>query len=134
MNRLEKLKPLALLLLRVGLGAIFIYHGYPKLFATLPRTVEFFASIGFPAFMVYVAGVVELFGGALLLAGLFTRVAGLLLAGQMAVAIWKVHLGKGILAVNEYEFPLVLALAAFVLVTTGPGLVSLDYAIFRDKA
>jgi len=134
MNRLEKLKPLALLLLRAGLGVIFVHAGYPKLFATSQQMLGFFASLGFPSWMVYVAGVVELFGGALLLAGLFTRVAGLLLAGQMAIAIWTAHLGKGILAVNEYQFPLALALAAFVLATTGAGMISLDYAIYRDKA
>lgn len=32
MQHLEKLKPVALLLLRLGLGVIFVYHGYPKLF------------------------------------------------------------------------------------------------------
>ena len=134
MNRLDRLKPMSLLLLRAGLGIIFIYYGYPKLFHASQQTFDAFARIGFAAYMVYVAGVVELFGGALLVAGLFTRVAGILLAGQMAIAIWKVHLGKGILAINEYQFPLVLALAAFVLVTTGAGVISLDYAVYRDKA
>jgi len=134
MNRLDKLKPLSLVLLRLGVGIIFIYHGYPKLFHPSQQTIEAFASIGFATYMVYVAGVVELFGGALLVAGLFTRAAGILLAGEMAIAIWKVHMGKGILAVGEYQFPLVLALAAFVLATTGAGLISLDYAIYREKA
>jgi len=134
MNRLEKLKPLSLLLLRAGLGIIFIYYGYPKVFATKPQMFEGFAKIGFPSFMVYVAGVMELFGGALLVAGLFTRVAGILLAGEMAIAMWTAHLGKGVYAVGEYQFPLVLALATFVLATTGAGIISLDYAIYRDKA
>lgn len=134
MNRLEKLKPLSLLLLRAGVGIIFIYYGYPLLFHPSQQMFEGFAKIGFASYMVYVAGVVELFGGSLLLVGLFTRVAGILLAGQMAIAIWKVHLGKGIYAVGEYQFPLVLALAAFVLATTGAGVISLDYAIYRDKA
>jgi putative oxidoreductase len=134
MNRLDKLKPLSLLLLRVGAGIILIYHGYPKLFHPSHQTIEAFASIGFASYMVSVAGVVELFGGALLAVGLFTRVAGILLAGEMAIAIWKVHLGKGVLAVGEYQFPLVLALAAFVLATTGAGIISLDHAIYRDKA
>ena len=134
MNRLEKLKPLALLLLRAGLGIIFVYHGYPKVFATTQQMFDGFARLGFPSFMVYVAGVIELFGGALLIAGLFTRIGGLLLAIEMVIAIWTAHLGKGLLAVNEYQFPLVLAVAAFVLATTGAGIISLDYAIFREKA
>ena len=134
MHALEKLKPLALLLLRWALGLIFVYHGAPKLFGNSQRFLEFFASVGFPAWMAYVAGVVELFGGALLILGLFTRIAGLLLAGQMVIAIWKVHLGKGLLAVNEYQFPMALAAAAFALAALGAGAISLDRAIFKDKA
>jgi len=134
MQQLEKLQPLALLLLRCGLGIIFIFHGYPKLFVETERYLKAFSQLGFPAYFSYIAGVVEFFGGCLLITGLFTRVAGLLLAGQMAIAIWKVHLGKGIYAVNEYEFPLVLAVGAFTLVTTGAGVVSLDRAIFKQKA
>ena len=134
MHALEKLKPLALLLLRWALGVIFVFHGAPKLFGNSQRFLEFFASLGFPSWMAYVAGVVELFGGALLIAGLFTRVAGLLLAGEMAVALWKVHLAKGVLAVNEYEFPLTLAVAALTLAAVGAGAISLDRAIFKDKA
>ena len=134
MHALEKLKPLALLLLRWALGLIFVFHGAPKLFGNSQRLLEFFASLGFPAWMAYVGGVVELFGGALLILGLFTRIAGLLLAGQMVIAIWKVHLGKGLLAVNEYQFPMALAAAAFALAALGAGAISLDRAIFKDKA
>jgi putative oxidoreductase len=132
--QLEKLKPLALLLLRCGLGIVFIYHGWPKLFGDSQGVLQFFANLGFPSWMAYVVGVVELFGGALLIAGLFTRVAGLLLAGEMAVAIWKVHLGKGVLAVDQYQFPLALAVAAFLLATVGAGAISLDRVIFKEKA
>jgi uncharacterized membrane protein YphA (DoxX/SURF4 family) len=118
----------------MALGVIFAFHGFPKLFRTSDGMFQFFASLGFPPWMVYVAGIVEFFGGLLLVAGLFTRIAGLLLAGQMAVAIWSAHLGKGVLAVSEYEFPLALAVAAFTLAATGAGPVSLDFAIFRQKA
>lgn len=133
MNNLEKLKPLSLLLLRCALGLIFIVHGMPKLFGDPQRVAQFFQNLGLPPFSSYVAGVVEVFGGGMLVAGLFTRLAGLLLAGQMGVAIWVAHLGKGVLAVREYEFPLVLAAAAFVLVTTGAGAVSVDRILFKDK-
>ena len=134
MHNLEKLKPLALLLLRWALGLIFVYHGWPKLFGNTQQAMQGFASAGFPAWMAYVAGVVELFGGALLIAGLFTRIAGLLLAGEMVVALWKVHLGKGLLAVNEYQFPMALAAAAFALAALGAGAISFDRAIFKEKA
>jgi uncharacterized membrane protein YphA (DoxX/SURF4 family) len=131
---MEKLKPLGLLLLRWGLGVIFVVNGYGKLFGEAKRITDFFVSVGLPAYMVYVAGAVEFFGGWLLVAGLFTRVAGILLAGEMAVAIWKAHLGKGVLAVHEYAYPLALAVAAFALATSGAGPISLDKLIFREKA
>ena len=134
MNFLDKLRPLALLLLRWALGIVFVFHGYPKLFTETHRYLDAFVRMGFPSYFSYIAGVVELFGGSLLIAGLFTRIAGLLLAGEMAIAIWRVHLSKGVFAVAEYEFPLALAVGAFTLMTTGAGVISLDRAIFKGKA
>jgi putative oxidoreductase len=133
MRSLEKLKPLAQLLLRCALGIIFISHGYPKLFGQTAHFVQFFSRVGLPSYFVYVAGVLELFGGCLLIAGLFTRAVGLLFAVEMSIAIWKVHLAKGVMAVREYEFPLALAVAAFTLATIGAGVISLDYPLFRGK-
>jgi putative oxidoreductase len=92
----------------------------------------FFVEHGLPAYFLYVAGVIEVFGGALLLAGLFTRPAALLLTLEMCVAILRVHLAHGYLAVHDYEFPLSLATACFLLATMGAGFISLDHAIFKD--
>jgi putative oxidoreductase len=133
MQSMEKLKPLALLLLRWGLGVIFVYHGYPKLFTHTQQAMQGFVHMGFPSYFVYIAGAIEFFGGCLLLVGLFTRIAGLLLAGEMAVALWKVHVPQGgVMAVQNYEFPLALAVGAFALAALGAGLLSLDYALFRE--
>ena len=131
MQSLEKLKPLALLALRVALGVIFIFHGKPKLFGQTANFMQFFVKVGFPAWFVYVSGVLEFFGGCLLIAGLFTRVVGLLLAAEMAIAIWKVHMGGGIYAVKNYEFPLVVGTAALTLAAVGAGLISLDQILYR---
>jgi putative oxidoreductase len=132
MQSLEKLKPLALMLLRVGLGVVFIFHGYPKLFTHTHETMGFFEKIGFPGYFVYIAGVVEFFGGLVLILGLFTRIAALLLAGEMAIAVLKVHLPQGtIMDVKNYEFPMILAVTCFALATMGAGLLSLDHAIYR---
>jgi putative oxidoreductase len=133
MQSLEKLKPLALLLLRVAVGVIFIYHGYPKLFGQTREAMQGFVHMGFPGYFVYIAGVIEFFGGCLLIAGLFTRIAGLLLAGEMAVALWRVHrIILDPLAVHNYELPLMLAVGAFALASLGAGGVSFDQAIFRE--
>jgi putative oxidoreductase len=122
-----------LLVLRIALGIIFIAHGYPKL-AHLRGEAQmqsFFVEHGLPGYFVYVAGVIETFGGGLLLLGLFTRAAALLLAMEMCVAIWKVHSGHGYLAVHDYEFPLTLATACFALATVGAGMISLDLMLFE---
>lgn len=135
MQLLEKLKPLALLLLRLGLGIIFIYHGYPKIFTHAHQTMEEFPRMGFPSYFAVVAGVIEFFGGWLLILGLFTRIAALLLAGEMAIAILRVHLPQGgFMAVSNYQFPLALAVGAFALVAVGGGAISIDRAIFKNKA
>ena len=76
MRILEQLKPLGLLFLRVALGIIFIFHGYPKLFTSTHQTMQFFIHEGLPGYFVYIAGVLEFFGGIMLIAGLFTRLAG----------------------------------------------------------
>jgi uncharacterized membrane protein YphA (DoxX/SURF4 family) len=67
----------------------------------------------------------------LLVLGLFTRPAALLLGMEMCVAIWKVHSAQGYLAVHDYEFPLTLAMACFALATVGAGLISLDQPLFE---
>jgi len=85
-----------------------------------------FVQHGLPAQFVYVAGVIEAFGGGLLALGLFTRPAALLLAIEMGVAIWKMHSGGGILAVHLYEFPFALAAACLALATVGAGAISVD--------
>ena len=134
MESLEKLKPLALLLLRLALGVIFLYHGLPKLTHS-QQWVQNFRHMGFPGYFAYISGVLEVFGGALLIVGLFTRIAGILLAVEMAIALAKVH---GLLthpaSVHVYEFPLSLCAGAFVLATVGAGLISLDQMLFARRA
>jgi len=133
MQALEKLRPIALLLLRVALGVIFIYHGYPKLFGHTRQTMDSFSHMGFPPYFAYLAGVIEFFGGCLLVIGLFTRIAGLLIAAEMAVALVQVHkLLEDPRAVHNYEFPLVLATAAFALAALGAGLISFDQVLFAE--
>jgi putative oxidoreductase len=133
MNFLKRWEPVTLLLLRFGLATVFIYHGYPKLFGGTERFVESFQAIGLPANVVYIAGVIELFGGIALALGLFTPVAGVLLVLDMAAAMWKYNLNEGISAVREYELPLILGLAALAIAASGGGPFSLDRLIFSKK-
>jgi putative oxidoreductase len=131
---LEKLKPLALLLLRLALGAIFIHYGYPKLFVHTRESMQWFAQHGFPSYFALISGVLEVFGGFLIIIGLFTRIAGLLLAGEMAVALWRVHgFFSHPLAVPNYQFPLMMFVGSFALAALGAGLLSFDQPIFERR-
>jgi len=68
MQVLERLRPLALLLLRLGLGIIFVSHGYPKLFGHSQQWMGAFQHMGFPPYFAYISGILEFFGGLLLIA------------------------------------------------------------------
>lgn len=133
MKWLYRLEPFGFLLLRAALGIIFITHGYPKL--VHPQNMQgVYVQHGLPSYSVYVSGVLELFGGSLLAFGLFTQVAAFMLALEMAAMIWKVYGGRGYLAVQEYEFPLVLATACFALATVGAGLISVDNLLLGGRS
>ena len=133
MQILEKLKPLSLLILRLALGAIFYNSGYRKLFVTTAATLADFHRMGLPAYLGYVAGGLELFGGILLIIGLLTRVTALLLAIEMGFVLIKVQIPQaGIYRVTNYQYPLVLFAATFALATVGAGLLSVDAATFES--
>jgi putative oxidoreductase len=127
----DRLQPLALLVLRAALAIIFIFHGYPKLTHTHGDLQRLFVEHGMPVYFSMLSGVIETFGGGLLLLGLLARPAALLLAMEMSVAIWKVHSVHGIYAVRDYEFPLALAAACFLLASVGAGLISVDHFVFE---
>jgi putative oxidoreductase len=130
MKFLKGLEPLSLLGLRLALGLIFLVHGYPKLVHPNDGMREFFVAYGLPGYFLGLSGILECFGSLMLVTGLFTRLAGLLLTVEMGVAIWKVHSAHGILAVKDYEFPLAVGVGCFVLATIGAGLVSMDHLVF----
>lgn len=134
MHHFEKLKPLAQLVLRLALAIIFIYHGYPKLFTERTQFYAAFPKMGFPWYFALIAGVLEFFGGCLLLVGIYTRIVAMLLTGEMVIVLWRVHMARGLLAVGNYEFPLMLAVGAFTLLTIGPGPASADRLILKSKS
>jgi len=133
MKSLNSLQPVGLLVLRLSLGLIFFSHGYPKLAHAGAGMQGFFVQHGLPGYFVYISGVLEVFGAVLLVLGLFTRGAALLLAIEMGVAIWKVHSGGGYLAVHNYEFPLAVLAGSFTLASVGAGRLSLDHPLFESK-
>lgn len=133
MKFLRSLDPLSLLALRLVLALIYIYHGYPKLAHPTEAMRQSFVSHGLPGYFLWLAGIIECFGALLLFLGLFTRGAALVIAIEMGVAIWKVHSLHGIMAVSDYQFPLALAAACFVLATVGAGSLSIDSILFGEN-
>ncbi len=127
MRYLDRLQPLALLVMRVALGAIMVGHGSQKVFGGLHHHAQFVASLGLPAWTGYLSSFTEFIGGLLILAGLFTRVAALAICIDLAVAIWKVHFHNGMMGNGGYEFPLAAATLAFALIFFGAGPIAFDH-------
>jgi putative oxidoreductase len=123
---LDRLQPLALLVLRIVLGVIMIGHGYSKVFGGLSHHVQFVSSLGLPGWLAYVSAVTEFFGGILVIAGLLTRCASIAILIDLGVAIVKVHWKNGLLGNGGYQFPLALAAIAFALVFFGGGPMAID--------
>jgi putative oxidoreductase len=129
---------LGLLLIRLVIGALFIGHGAQKLFGWfggygLKGTGGWFDSIGMKpgVTMALIAGLSELIGGSLFALGLLTPLAGILIAGTMAMAIMKVHAANGLWATaNGYEYNLTLLAVAIGIALIGPGRYALDAFLF----
>jgi len=129
---LDRLQPLALLVMRLALGAIMATHGYHNVFSGLHHHAQMVASLGMPQWLGYVSSFAEFLGGLLILAGFFTRPAAFVVCIDLVVAIWKVHLHNGLVGSPDrpgYEFPLAAATLAFALIFFGAGPISLDQVL-----
>jgi len=126
---LDRLQPLALLVMRLALGVIMVAHGYQNSFSHLREHVHLVASLGFPAWLGYVSSFTELIGGLLILFGLFTRPAAFALCIDLSVAIWKVHWHNGLMRDHGSEFPLAIASLAFALIFFGAGPIAIDHVL-----
>lgn len=117
--------PRALGLLRIVAAVLFMEHGAQKLLGIPP------SSHGSPEMfsLLWFAGVLELFGGFLLLIGLFTRPVAFILSGQMAVAYWMAHAPKSIYPVlNGGDAAILFCFVFLYLAAAGSGAFSADAA------
>ena len=125
------------LALRVPAGIIFAAHGAQKLFGWLggyglEGTGQWMDSIGLsPGYlMALLAGSAEFFGGLALIAGLLVRPAAASLAVAMLVAIFSVHIDKGLfMDKNGYEYALALLSISMALIISGAGRGSVDHTL-----
>jgi putative oxidoreductase len=118
-------------LLRIVAAFLFMAHGTQKLFAwpidEARDPAELLSLMG-------VAGVLETFGGALLLIGWFTRPVAFLLAGEMAVAYFMQHAPRGFWPIlNRGELPALYCFLFLYLAAAGPGPWSIDAAQSRRQ-
>jgi putative oxidoreductase len=114
---------LALLILRVVLGIIMLYHGWPKI-TDLGGTIGAFTGMGIPAPAVAAifSTVAEFVGGLLMVVGAFTDIAGLMFTIDMLGAITFVHAKNGFsVGKGGVEWPLLLVAAALAIALAGPG-------------
>lgn len=112
--------------LRIGAGLLYMEHGLQKLFGMFggigPNhgTVELMSQYG-------LAGVLETFGGLLIVLGLLTRPVALVLALEMLVAYFQIHAPQGGFPIeNRGELPLLYMLAWLFFAGNGAGPFSLD--------
>jgi putative oxidoreductase len=120
----------ALALLRIVAGFTFTLHGLQKFGALGGLGGKAAAAYS----LLWVAGVIEVIGGPLIILGLFTRPVALLLCGEMAVAYFMVHNRMGFWPLlNGGEITVLYCFLFLYLVTAGPGAFSLDGAV-RKKA
>jgi putative oxidoreductase len=115
-------QPRVLSVLRIVVGLLFMEHGLSKLFnfphGSLHPT--------FPS-LLFVAGVLECFGGALVALGLLTRPVAFLLSGEMAIAYFKVHAPRSFFPLqNQGEGAVLYCFIFFYLFVAGGGAWSLD--------
>ncbi|AQQ53170.1 DoxX family protein [Planococcus lenghuensis] len=129
---------LGLLIIRLVIGLLFAAHGAQKLFGWfggygLAGTGGWMDSLGLKPgkTMALMAGLSELIGGLLLVAGFLTPLAALLIAGTMIMAIVKVHLPNGLWSTaNGYEYNLAILAVVIGLALTGVGQYAFDALLF----
>jgi uncharacterized membrane protein YphA (DoxX/SURF4 family) len=111
----------ALFVLRLFVGAVFIGHGWLKLFGGLQGFAGFLqqAGVPLPGIMAPFVAAVEFFGGLAIVLGAGTRVASLLLTGVMVVAMITVTLPRGF--AGGYDMNLALLGGVLALLLAGPG-------------
>lgn len=117
--------PWAILLLRVGLGILFIAHGLLKLLVFKPAgAYGYFKSLGLPGSLAYVTMAGELLGGTALILGIVPRYVALVLVPLIVGTIVTVHGKNGWMFSNKdggWEYPAFWALALVILFLLGDG-------------
>jgi putative oxidoreductase len=112
--------------LRVAVGVMFIVHSLGKFDS---GSTGFFSSIGLPAEMALLIGLLELVGGILLILGVLTRISASLLAIEMlTVMVWLKKL-QSFSGKNGLELELLAFVILLTVIVLGPGRISLSHLV-----
>jgi putative oxidoreductase len=126
-NGCEKFKPYASLFLRIALGAVFIYHGYGKVFGESAAMGTAWNPYGMPSVLQLLVAWGEFAGGIALLIGFLTPIAAIGIITIMAGAIVTVTGKNGFNMMNQgYEYNFVLIMMCLALIANGAGACSID--------
>ena len=126
----DRHRELGILILRVGIGLMFVFHGWPKISGGVETWVKLgmamkFMGIGFaPAFWGFMSAATEFFGGILIAVGLLTRPVAMVLTFNMLVAvILKFSTGAGLGGASQ---AIEVGIVFLSLILIGPGKYSID--------
>jgi putative oxidoreductase len=127
---------LALLALRVGVGAVMLAHGINHIYGggKIAGTGRWFESLGMKPGVVHawLASLTEVGGGTMLVVGLLTPLGGAAVIGVMLVALITNHRGNGFFIFRPgegWEYVMTLTIAGFAIAVLGAGEWSLDNAL-----
>ena len=129
---LEKISVFAPLPIRIMAGIAFIIHDLPK-FENLQGTQGFFASVGIPADLALLIGLLEVIGGILLIVGLLTRITSILFSIEMICTVLIVKADNGFMGQGGFEVDLLLMFISISLLLSGPGKVSIERDILKRE-
>jgi len=131
----ERWTSLFLSILRIVAALILMQHGSQKLFHFPPSGAPGPVTPLVLMSQNGLAGVLEFFGGLMLLMGLFTRPVAFILSGEMAVAYFQVHMPRAFLPiVNRGELAVILCFVFLYLAFAGGGSWSVDSVMRRSRS
>ncbi len=119
-----------LAVIRILTGLFIVYHGLEVFDAAKMKEYAAWESFKTQSFMPYIGKGAEMLAGVLLILGLFTRVASLIIIGTFAYITFVV--GKGKFWMDD-QYPFLFALLGFVFFIIGPGAWSLDGKFFKKS-
>src|SRR3989338_4360108 len=131
---MDRAKEIVLFLLRVVSGLLFLQAGGMKIFDWFGGVPAQFG--GHPKFLsqIWIRGVLEFYGGAAILLGLWTRPVAFILSGMMSVAYFQFHQPQGFWPIQNHGEPAVLLCFIFLfLAAHGAGEWSVDVVLRRKR-